>query len=171
MQRRASIRVESGLRPKPSGNSAVRRSQTKRPWQCAARLGNPHSEPARLTVSKLPIRPVLRVKCHTLKKAVMAIYRRAGFAQAAVDKRAIGVWQGAGYSRKRVVAKRCSLSRFYFLLPVCPRVRNSSRRLFLFLCLSSGQPHTFILYAGERPAGTTTTDLSPPARCATFLSS
>ena len=48
----------------------------------------------------------------------MAIYRRAGFAQAAVDKQAIGVWQGAGYSCKRVVAERCSLSRFYFSLLV-----------------------------------------------------
>ena len=51
----------------------------------------------------------------------MAIYRRAGFAQAAVDKQAIGVWQGAGHSCKRMVAKRYSLSRFYYPLRAYPR--------------------------------------------------
>ena len=41
MQGRAPVRVESGSRPKPSGNSAVWTSQAKGPWRNAARLGSP----------------------------------------------------------------------------------------------------------------------------------
>ena len=83
-QRRASVRIESGSRPKSSDNSAVRKSQADGPWQNAARLGSPHSELARLTVSELPSRYVVRVNRHTLKKAVMAAYDGAGFGRAIV---------------------------------------------------------------------------------------
>lgn len=67
-------------------------------------MGSPHSEPARLTVSELPSRHVLRVNRHTPKKAVMAAYVGAGFGRAAVDKRATVVRQGGWYSRQRVAA-------------------------------------------------------------------
>ena len=103
-QRRAPVRAESGSRPKPSGNSAVPKPQAEGPWRNAARLGSPHSEPARLTVSELPSRHVLRVNRHTPKKAVMAAYAGAGFDRAAVDKRATVTRQGGRYSRQRVAA-------------------------------------------------------------------
>lgn len=101
-QRRAPVRAESGSRPKPPGNSAVPKPQAEGPWRNAARLGSPHLEPARLTVSELPSRHVLRVNRHTPKKAVMAAYAGAGFDRAVVDKRATVARQGGRYSRQRV---------------------------------------------------------------------
>lgn len=61
-------------------------------------------EPARLTVGELLTRPVRRVNRHTPKKAVMVIYRRAGYGRTAVDTRATITRQGARYSRKRMAA-------------------------------------------------------------------
>ena len=87
-QRRAPARAESGLRPEPSGNPAGRKPQAEGPWRNIARLGSPHSEPARLTVREPPTRRAARVNRHTLKKAVMAAYGGAGFGRAAVDRRA-----------------------------------------------------------------------------------
>ncbi len=92
----------SGLRPKPPGNSAVPKPQADGPWRNTARLGSPHSEPARLTVSELPTRCAIRVNRHTLKKAVMAAYDGAGFGRAIVDRRATVARQGVRYSRQRV---------------------------------------------------------------------
>ena len=87
-QRRAPARAESGLMPEPSGNPAGRKPQAEGPRRNIARLGSPHSEPARLTVSESPIKRAARVNSHTLKKAVMAAYGGAGFDRAAVDTRA-----------------------------------------------------------------------------------
>ena len=103
-QRRAPVRAESGSRPKPPGNSAVPKPQAEGPWRNAARLGSPHSEPARLTVGELPSRHVRRVNRHTLKKAVMAAYDGAGFDRAVVDTRATVAGRGGRYSRQRVAA-------------------------------------------------------------------
>jgi len=77
-------------------------SQAEGPWQNTARLGSPHSEPARLTVSEPPSRHVRRVNRHTPKKAVMAAYVGAGFGRAVVDRRATVVRQDDRYSRQRV---------------------------------------------------------------------
>lgn len=85
-QRRVPARTENGLRPKSQDNSAVLKPQADGPWQNVARLGSAHQEPARLTVSELPNRYAQRVNRHTLKKAVMVIYFRAGLRRADVDK-------------------------------------------------------------------------------------
>lgn len=67
-----------------------------KPWQRAARLGSPHSELARLTVSKLLTRNVRRVNRHTPKKAVMVIDWHARFGAMSVDKRATIARQAVG---------------------------------------------------------------------------
>ena len=87
-QRRAPARAKSGLRPEPSGNPAGRKPQAEGPRRNIARLGSPHSEPARLTVREPPNKRAARVNRHTPKKAVMAAYVGAGFGRAAVDRRA-----------------------------------------------------------------------------------
>ena len=91
-QRRASVRTENGLRPKPhlSGCRQFGGPQGRKlrgPWRSAARLGSPRLELARLTVGNAPTRFVRRVHCRTLKKAVMGVYRRAAW-RTVVDIRA-----------------------------------------------------------------------------------
>lgn len=70
------------------------------PWQCAARLGSPHLELARLTVSKLLTRCVRRVNRHTHKKAVMIFYPHAGPGQVLVDTQATVARQATGTPAK-----------------------------------------------------------------------
>ena len=71
-------------------------------------------EPARLTVGRLLNRSASRVNRHTQKKAVMVVYRRAGFGRAAVDKWATVAMHGDRYSRQRMTAKRLVSALFLF---------------------------------------------------------
>jgi hypothetical protein len=59
---------------------------------------------ARLTVSELLTRPVLRVNRHTPTKAVTTVYTCVSSGWVCVDKQATSARQGAGYSCKRTVA-------------------------------------------------------------------
>ena len=70
------------------------------PWQYAARLGSPHSEPARFTVGKVPTRHMRRVNRLTPKKAVMATYQCARSGGVLVDKQATAVSQTVGTSAR-----------------------------------------------------------------------
>jgi hypothetical protein len=58
---------------------------------------------ARLTVSELLTRPVLRVNRHTPTKAVTTVYICAGLGRVYVDTQATGTRQRVGYSCKRTV--------------------------------------------------------------------
>ena len=124
-QRRVPVRAESGSRPKPPGNSAVPKPQAEGPWRNAARLGSPHSEPARLTVSELPTRYAARVNRHTPKKAVMVAYVGAGFGWAAVDRRATVARQRGRYSRQRVAVNDV-VSVVLFFGPVAQQAEHAT---------------------------------------------
>lgn len=71
-------------------------------------------EPAKLTVSELPNRPVRQVVRHTSKKAVMVIYCRADFGWAAVDKCVTAPGRAVRYAYKRMAAKRLVSALFFF---------------------------------------------------------
>ena len=89
-------------------------SQAEGPWQNTARLGSPHSEPARLTVGELPSRHVRRVNRHTPKKGSHGRLRRRRFRPGRRGQ------TGNGRQARRPVLppkggwKRCSLSRSFF---------------------------------------------------------
>lgn len=117
-QRRASVRTENGLRPKPhlSGCWQFGGPQGRKPrgpWRSAARLGSPRLELARLTVGNAPTRFARRVQCRTLKKAVMGVYRRAAWADGGGHP-GNGVGHGARYTRQRTLDGRRSLNRLQF---------------------------------------------------------